>query len=196
MDTQRQSRATAQHPVPVEPEPLTTPSPLPEPPVPVPAEPDPTPPIPEPLPEPRMPVPEVPPLTPVGSAAHEGTRRIAEERAMNRMVNLVRAAGIDTAGTTSDQQAMSYLETGTVGAVVVAGSVMGTARRALSSEANGAVSLIHAALRGTESTLRRNWSRSFGTECASPRQPISRTSPDRRVAKTLTIGTFGDVAQW
>ena len=74
-----------------------------------------------------------------------------EERAMNRMVNLVQAAGIDTAGTTSDQQAMSYLETGAVGAVVVGGGVTSNARRALSSKANGrGIAVIHAALRGVD----------------------------------------------
>lgn len=57
---------------------------------------------------------------------------IAREHALiDRIVSLLRAEGVDAAGTTSDEEAVNQLESGAIGCVVIGGGVPEPSRQHL-----------------------------------------------------------------
>lgn len=67
------------------------------------------------------------------------------------MVSLVRVDGLDAVGTTSEQDAVSQLESGAVGGLVIGGGVHEACRRHLSAmAADQGIAVIHGALRGKD----------------------------------------------
>ena len=77
---------------------------------------------------------------------------IGRERAVvDRMVALIRAEGVDAAGTTSDQEAVSQLESGAVDGLVIGAGVQESSRQHLITvAANQGVAVIRGALAGKD----------------------------------------------
>ena len=74
-----------------------------------------------------------------------------EQAVIDRMVSLVRAEGMDAAGTTSDQEAVSQLESGAIGGLVIGAGVQESSRQHLITvAASQGVAVIRGALAGKD----------------------------------------------